>query len=109
MFDLENNSNVSRLPQRGKKWEADAFLNLHLPAGTETGRKKVGAIPLRVENKGEAQLIELLKTNPEALPDIIAKMVEVARPEDFQLADGSGGSEFDLGDITGTAEEAQTG
>ena len=58
--------------------KADAFLNLYVPSAS--GRKKVGAIPLKNSRAYEAALIERLSGDPDAVAAMHKVLVL-----DFQL------------------------
>lgn len=79
-------SSQTAQPAGNDNWKAQAFLNIYLPKpGSEGGRIKIGALPLKTNRKFDAKMIERLSTGgPEALA-AMAKVVEW----DFQLADGT--------------------
>lgn len=71
-YDNKSNGN------NDTSWKADAFLNIYV--SVENGRRKVGAIPLKMSKSYEAALIKRLG-EPGALEAMQAKLVL-----DFQLA-----------------------
>ena len=77
--------------QSNDDWKAQAFLNVWLPTKTG-GRRKVGAIPLKLSRAGDAQLIEFLTSGgEEALRTLVNKL-----EFDFQLTGGNPENAFDL-------------
>ena len=88
-----NNSNAARAtnPRSGNEaWKASGFLNLYLPA-KNGNRKKVGAIPLRDNNRNEKALLEWLNQDPEAnvatlLSHLIIDYVPVDESDDNTFA-----------------------
>ena len=71
-------------------WKAQAFINVWLPTKAG-GRRKVGAIPLKISRAGDAQLIDFLSGGEEALRSLVNKL-----EFDFQLSGGNPDSAFDL-------------
>lgn len=66
-------------------WKAQGFINLYLPS-ENGGRKKLGAIPLKMAKKNERQLLEWLMEDPTRV-NRIASQIQM----DFQAVDqGSG-------------------
>ena len=76
--------------QANDDWKAQAFLNIWLPTKAG-GRRKVGAIPLKTNRAGDAQLIEFLSGGEDALRSLVNKL-----EFDFQLSGGNPDSAFDL-------------
>ena len=54
-------------------WKAQGFVNLYLPA--KTGRRKLGAIALKVSKANEKQLLEWLDADPENVKTLSAKLI----------------------------------
>lgn len=85
--------------QTNENWKAQAFINLFLPTG-DGGRRKIGSIPLRANKPAEKQVIDYLQEDDSRMGALLSKL-----EGDFQLADGSTGALFDLGD-TASKQEA---
>jgi len=89
-------NNVRNMPARGSQdnWKNDAFINLYLPR-RDKSRAKLGSIGLKMDKHTESQVIEFLQNAPdldEALAQLKDRIVI-----DFNMADGSGSAELDLG------------
>ena len=85
------NTNTAAAQANNDDWKAQAFLNVWLPT-KGGGRRKVGAIPLKLSRAGDAQLIEFLTSGgEEALRTLVNKL-----EFDFQLTGGNPDSAFDL-------------
>jgi hypothetical protein len=85
-------------------WKSQAFINIYLPT-KEGKRRKLGSIGLKVSRPAEKQLIDYLAEDPSRIGQLLAR-AEV----DFQLAEGSEETAFDLSAgqpaDTSAAEEA---
>ncbi len=85
------NTNTAAQANNSDDWKAQAFLNVWLPTKAG-GRRKVGAIPLKVSRASDAQLIEFLTSGgKDALRSLVNKL-----EFDFQLSGGNPDSAFDL-------------
>ena len=86
-----NTSTAASQTNNSDDWKAQAFLNVWLPT-KGGGKRKVGAIPLKVSRAGDAQLIEFLASGGEdALRSLVNKL-----EFDFQLSGGNPENAFDL-------------
>ena len=85
------NTNTQAAAQANDDWKAQAFLNVWLPTKTG-GRRKVGAIPLKLSRAGDAQLIEFLTSGGEDALRLLVNKLEF----DFQLSGGNPENAFDL-------------
>lgn len=72
-------------------WKAAGFLNLYLPT-KDGGRRKLGAVPLRVSNVNEKALLEWITEDPTRVDIIKAKVVV-----EYNSAEPAEGTGFDLG------------
>ena len=84
------NTNTQAAAQANDDWKAQAFLNVWLPTKAG-GRRKVGAIPLKISRASDAQLIDFLSGGEEALRSLVNKL-----EFDFQLSGGNPENAFDL-------------
>ena len=80
MFNV-NTKNAQKTAD-GSWVKATAFINISLPANTKSGVRKFGAISLKADKKGMAELIEYLKLDPANVSALMAEAVY-----DFQMAD----------------------
>lgn len=58
---------------QNENWKAQGFLNFYLPA-KNGGRKKLGAIPLKVSKANEKQLIDWLNEDPSRVAQILSSL-----------------------------------
>jgi hypothetical protein len=72
-FVLPNNNGYGRARKA-----ADAYINISFPANTPSGKSKVGAIYLHIEDHGP--IIEMCKADPAAVIKLMASAIV-----DFQL------------------------
>lgn len=75
-----------------ENWKAQGFLNLYLPS-KNGGRKKLGAIPLKMARPNEKTLIEWLTEDPARAQQIVSKL-----QIEFQAAANGDAAGFDLGE-----------
>jgi hypothetical protein len=59
---------------QGSKWQKDGYLNLYLPT-EDGGKRKLGAIGLRLSNENEAKLLQWLEENPENVEKLMAMLI----------------------------------
>lgn len=78
-FNTSSNNNTNA--PSDESWKAQAFINIYLPTADGSGRRKIGAIPLKEAKNYEAALIKRLSEDPDALRKMV-NMLEF----DFQLA-----------------------
>lgn len=64
-----------------ESWKAQAFINISLPAPTQSGVRKLGAIGLKIDKVGMQELIEFLAADPKNVQALMATATF-----DFQLA-----------------------
>ena len=64
-----------------ESWKAQAFINISLPAPTQSGVRKLGAIGLKIDKVGMAELIEFLNADPKNVEALMRTATF-----DFQLA-----------------------
>lgn len=62
--------------RKGTATQAKGFLNIYLPT-VDGGRRKLGSLPLRENNRTEAEVLGKLVENPEA----IARLVQLLEIE----------------------------
>lgn len=85
-------SNAQRNEQpSNESWKAQGFLNFYLPAKNGTGRKKLGAIPLKESKNSEKQLLAWLNEDLNRAQVILSKL-EV----EYQSATPADAAGFDL-------------
>ena len=85
-----NTNTAAAQANNSDDWKAQAFLNVWLPTKAG-GRRKVGAIPLKISRAGDAQLIDFLSGGEDALRSLVNKL-----EFDFHLSGGNPDSAFDL-------------
>lgn len=90
MFKQNTAESGSAKEEASSRWKSDAFINIWLP-NEEGGRRKLGAIGLKLNSPKEADLIEYLREDPSRINALLAD-AEV----DFQMADGSSSAGFAL-------------
>jgi hypothetical protein len=57
-----------------ENWKAQGFLNFYLPSKDGGKRKKLGAIPLKMNKPSEKSLLEWLNDDPSRAKQILAKL-----------------------------------
>lgn len=96
MFRFNGQAAAAANAQADESWKAQGFINLYLP--TKGGAKrKLGTIALHEKKPAEKALIDWLKADEKNAALLLSK-VEV----NFQTAEASEGSMFDLDAATGT-------
>jgi hypothetical protein len=55
-------------------WKAQGFLNFYLPSKEGGKRRKLGAIPLKMNKPSEKTLLEWLNEDPKRAAKILAKL-----------------------------------
>ena len=81
--NLNNRTNASA-SNNNTDWKASAFLNVYLPSAD--GRRKIGAIPLKLSKNFDAAIIKRLSDDPESIKAMLG-MLQM----DFQLVSESDG------------------
>lgn len=85
--DINNNPN----PAQNDNWKSDAFLNLSIPT-RQGGKRKLGAIGLKMSKPMEKQLLDFLAdAGEDGLAQLKDRLIL-----DFQRADGANGDELAL-------------
>lgn len=99
-FDLDNGNKSRNGNSNDESWKAQGFLNLYLPSPTaKSGRRKLGAIPLRDKDDNEKSLRAWIETNPEAACKMILSKLVI----EYNAADSAPG--FELGDLPPVGED----
>ena len=86
------NTNTAAAPAQtnNDNWKAQGFINLYLPP--KGGRRKLGAISLKVNKASEKQLIEWLEADEKNVDVLASKLIVEYNP-----ATASDANAFDLG------------
>ncbi len=90
-----NAASVAQFPSNrsggaNDNWKSDAFINVYLPT-VDGGKRKVGAIPLKLSRSNEASLIEYLQGGEGNIENFRNKLIV-----EFNMADANEGKAFDL-------------
>jgi hypothetical protein len=83
-FEKDKSTSAPAGRDSNDNWKSDAFLNLYIPTNGGS-RRKVGSIGLRMSKPFEKDLIEKLKSDPEAVKRMLAVSeleFNLAEPED---------------------------
>lgn len=86
-----SNTNTADRGPSNDSWKADGFLNLYLPT-KEGGKRKLGAIALKVSNANEANLLKWLEEDTDARVALLMRKLVV----EYRSATPKQGSEFAL-------------
>jgi hypothetical protein len=89
-FKRNNVMNFGKTEQ-DDSWKAQGFINFYMPT-QGGGRRKLISVPLKQSKPAEAALLHALCEDPETTLQALMNKLEV----DFQLAEGSEASHFDL-------------
>jgi len=89
--------------QQSERWKAKGFLNFYLPT-KEGGRRKVGAIPLRIANANEAKLADWLAAGDDNVQAFANKVMV-----DYNPAEPGDNTAFDLDSLTMKSESPADG
>ena len=90
MFDLPTGQTQVQAQTRGQRRQADAYVNLGLPAATPSGQKKAATVYLHSDTPEGEQLIAAFQQDPEAAAEWLKSNIIV----DFQVANSGKG--FDM-------------
>jgi hypothetical protein len=93
MFNIEDKAPVANNKQaKGEFKKANAFINLYLPSNTDSGKRKLHAVPLYEDDEAHAGLIKYLQQGGErALTNVANKLmfdfnvVDNTKPRGFEL------------------------
>lgn len=85
-----NTQPAERNAESNDNWKAQGFLNLYLPS-KDGGRRKLGAIGLKVAKPNEKAMLEWLNEDPSRVAKILEKLVI-----EYQSAEPSDKNSFDL-------------
>ena len=99
------NKSGSAQNRADESWKADGFINISIPAATQSGKRKLGAIALKGDKKGMAELLAFLAANP---ANVVALM-ETATFDYQSASSESDDSGFILPSTSQNAPVATTG
>ena len=74
-FDKANTQSDSN--SQDESWKSHAFLNISLPADTDSGKKKIGTVYLKLDSVESKQIIDMYAacTTPEEKAEVDAKIL----------------------------------
>lgn len=65
------NTQQNQTAQNNTDWKAQGFINFYLPDAVTGKPRKLGAVPLKVSNDGEKNLLEWLTKDPANIQKVL--------------------------------------
>ncbi len=74
MAFANRNNSAAAADRADQSWKNDAWVNLYVPSADGTGRKKLGAIGLKLSRGFDAAVINRLNQGPEAVQALLQNL-----------------------------------